>query len=507
MNKIIFIAVMGSFFGLTLFGQETEVQAEKLYSEARYQKAASAYEKLITKEGRKLTLLLGLGKSLFGLKETRRSQALFQEVIGEDDSIGAAHYWMGRVLSQQALDGIEAGRLLASADLRDAVSFYRAASSREKDPFRSHFAAGRALMYLLDFDGAIKELQEARRLRPKNRDVMIHLLGAFYRGERFQEFLQVGRQEKIPMDPMRELDAILRLGRVEETKKLLFALIEKHGYAGRKEPYNVLLKVAEDSKKLPAIIEILQALRAKVPGEHFVSFYLGYVQGLAGDYGGAEKNLKAHLKIMESSWMARVYLASALRLGGKLEAADQEIRLALAQVPDASLAQEGASMVVGAWVNKKEFERALSLHSLLLKGQASAATRRNHAILLKETGRIKEAIAILQELCDEEDVEGFRLSKFWNDLGLCLKGDGQREKAKAALLKATEIFEFNGDAWENLGVIEFENKDFNAAQNSLKTAIRVRLAEDSQNKKNNWRARYYLKLVKSARIGVSKGHS
>lgn len=505
MNKIIFIVLVCSLLGTPLWGQGTEAEAEKLYQDARYQRAVSAFEKLITKNGRKLNLLLGLGKSLFGLKETRRSQALFQEVIGEDDSIGGAHYWMGRVLLQQALDGIEAGRSWANADLRDAVSFYRDASSREKDPFRSHFAAGRALMYLLDFDGAIKELQSARQIRPKNRDVMDHLLGAFYRGGRFAEFLKVARQEKIPMDPLRELDAVLRLGLLDESKQSLFALIEEHGYSGRSEPYNILLKVGEDAKDYSTTIEILQALRAHSPGEHFALFYLGYAQGLAGDYVGAESSLRAHLKIMESSWMARVYLASTLRLQGKLEEADHEIRLALDKNPAAPQVREGASAIVSIWVNKKKFDRALDLHSLLIKGQATAATRRDHAILLKENGKLKQSIALLQALCDEEDVEGFRLSAFWNDLGLCFKGDGQRQKAKAAFLKATKIADFNGDAWENLGVLEFENKNFDSAEKSLKTALKARKTEDSENKQIIWRARYYLKLVKSARIGVSEG--
>ncbi len=128
--------------------------------------------------------------------------------------------------------------------------------------------------------------------------------------------------------------------------------------------------------------------------------------------------------------------------------------------------------------------------------------RRNHAILLKENGRLEEARDMLQALCDEEEVEGLRLSGFWNDLALCLKGLGENDRAEKAFVKAIKILSFNADAHENLGVLYFEHGRMEAARESLLRAIDARSDEVDRGAARNFRARYYLGLIKSARISV-----
>ncbi|MFT7619288.1 MAG: tetratricopeptide (TPR) repeat protein, partial [Planctomycetota bacterium] len=303
--------------------QDSLANAEKLLAEGRFSKSIAQFDRLITRDGRKPELLMGLGKSLFGLKEGRRSQALFQEVMGKDKNHSAASFWIGRVLSRKGLDGLEQGRALATADLRDAVSFYRDAAdcaSNQKEKFDARFAAGQALMYLLDFDEALKELRFAKEIEPENDVVGAHMMGALYRAGDFEEFLALARKRPDQLDRLREFDAVLRLGRIDEAKSLFLALIEKHGFAGQTRAYDVLDLGCQGIKNPAAHMDILEALVTADPKEFYALYYLGYAQAIQGNTEDAEETFGKYLKAFPNNWRTTRHLANVQRRLGKLTA-------------------------------------------------------------------------------------------------------------------------------------------------------------------------------------------
>ncbi len=505
MKRLVLIAICCFFVGRA-DAQTTEASAQKLYDEGRYQPAVNAFEELIAKKGREVPLLLGLGKSLYGLKESRRSQSLFQEVITKDKTNSSAPYWIGRILNRRALDGMEAGKTFATADLRDAVIFYREAAALAKDPFAARFAAGRALMYLLDFDQALNELKKAQALRPDNKAVAAHVLGALYRSGRFAEFLEMARKHPESIDRLREFDAVIRLGRDAEAKTLFVELIENHGYSERTQAYDMLARACADLRKPQLHLAILKDLIAKQPDESYAIYYLGYKEALEGLNEAAEKHFRQYLNAAPNAWVPKVHLARVLTLERKLREAEAVIRDVASQQPAAKEVRDGVATLVLYYVERKDFAHALTLHQLLLDMDGeNPQIRRDHAILLKETGKLDEAVAMLQAVCDAESVEGFRLSDYWNDLGLCLKGRGSRKEAIQAFKKAMAVFSFNSNARENLGVMYFQDGSLDKAEIEFRGAIKGRGDRDSENSDKNWRPRYYLRLIKSARIGVPQG--
>ena len=497
------IVIAALFLPSGSWAQDELADARSHLAAGRYQQAVEAWEKLLTARGREREVLMGLGKSLFGLREGKRSQRLFNEVAVADDGDGEARLWLGRVYERQGLEELEAEKPLAAGTLRDAARYYEQAADRLEDPFEARFAAGRVHLTVLDFEAALKQLRAATALRPDHEEARTHLLGALFRGERFEEFLKLARQRPDRLDRLREFEAILRLDRVAEAGRALEALIDRHGYSNRVEAYEVLRVTWARGARLEKAIELLKELHAARPDEFYALFYLGYAQGLAGRSAEAVKTLERYLERAPTDPTALRHLSSALRLAGDLTRAAAVIRGAIESHPSYGLVREEVDAVVGAFVVARRFEEALALHAALLAAAPGEAKyRRNHSILLKETGRLEEAADMLEALIAEDTAPGFEQSGYMNDLALCRKGSGDVDGAVEMLERAVETFSLNADAHENLGVIRYGLGRHQAAAESLETSLRVR--GEGAPVATTWRARYYLGLIEIAGKRLSR---
>jgi tetratricopeptide (TPR) repeat protein len=141
---------------------------------------------------------------------------------------------------------------------------------------------------------------------------------------------------------------------------------------------------------------------------------------------------------------------------------DREGKEVLERVEDIEARRREALISLG-----RGEERALELSERLLDDDLSRAIQ---ALALLRSGRFNETEALLNEL-----LRTFPLTpELINQLGVCLRFQGELERAREVLQRALEISPRYADAWNNLGCVFYVSGAQEEAEGCYKQALLVR---------------------------------
>jgi tetratricopeptide (TPR) repeat protein len=466
--------------------------AHALLEEGKFPAALRAFElRLEASEEADFDDLMGAGRALYGLHEDNRATTLFSRALGRDRARPEPYAYLGRIAVRKADAKTRAGRDGAETDLLEALIHFKDAIKRTDEPIGYRREALGVCMTLEAWEEARVHAEAILKLAPDDEEASAARQAALFLEGRYTEFLAAS--DEVEDDDfllrLRRLEAQARLNRSAETEKAFRSLTADFPNAWR--PWDLLGRIWAEGSGLDRRIALFEATGAGWPkeAEPLPSYYLGYAYGQKGRFDDAVASYSRYLDRYPRNANA-LRLLSLSELGrGNTQRAHTIIREALVMYPEDLEMRTQAQRVVAAHVAGQDFEQALSLHQVIVAASPEDhELRRNEASLLKEVGRVEDAVVLMQGLLGREDLTAATRAAYLNDLALHLAGAGQREEARKCLREALEIDPTNPDAAENLGVFLFEAQRFDEA---IEVLIRARDSEDPTSPR--WRARYHLR--------------
>ena len=483
------------------------VRAKKSLDEGAYSEALAQYEKLLADPTRQdYDVFMGTALALFHLgTDDRRAAGLLEEAKTKARDRHEPLLYQGLVLERTGRAGLERGAGLARGTLRDAVAYYRDAAELMKDPFNAYYWASEVLATLGDFDGAALEIGRAVKVRPDN--VAALTLQCRFENRRGRHAVALTAADKIlALDPghvearLLRLGALARLGRVDDVEKILLDVVAPDVWGGSDAPFQVVRAAWDkpvDNERLIRVFDRVAKTHTEVA---VANYFLAEAQLRAERYEAAiEASAKYSVRhpehvepLIQRSW-------AWLQLG-RLEKAHAAVRASLVLAPSDPRVADQAGRVAAAYVEAKRYADAVRLQELVVTARPdNARIRRGYAVLLKEVGRLDEAVAVMGVLTRDGELAIEDQASYLNDLGLFLKGAGQRDLAKKTFRKAFEVSEFQLDARDNLAVMLMDEGDFDGAEKLLDEALALHAASAEPGDLPRLRTRYYRREVRRRR--------
>ena len=138
-----------------------------------------------------------------------------------------------------------------------------------------------------------------------------------------------------------------------------------------------------------------------------------------------------------------------------------------------------------ALIDSNQYARALRLHELVVAAAPNdPIVNRRYAILLKDNGRLDEALNLLLQWAEKPGIDLDNQLAILNNLALTLNGLGRRSDACATFERAAALSTEALDVRENHAVMLFDHGDWQGAKALFATVV----ARD----KSRERSRYYL---------------
>ncbi|MGH9456670.1 MAG: sulfatase-like hydrolase/transferase [Thermoanaerobaculia bacterium] len=188
---------------------------------------------------------------------------------------------------------------------------------------------------------------------------------------------------------------------------------------------------------------------------------LGYV---TGDASKKEYTEADDLKVVLPYHLALNEVVSKYQ-EGDVDAAIARARKLLAERPDMDAAKTMLSFLLQDAENPEE--AIAVLQDEVRSGRASEAMRRRLGLVLSETGRAAEAVAVLKEFAGADDPD------LLNAYGIALADVGRTAEAVAQFRRALELDPTNATAYENLGVVALRANDVPRARQYLSKALEL----------------------------------
>ena len=499
-SLVAFLVVLATWNGWAQAQQETPSleQANKLLDEGAYAPAVTAFEKRIAKHGRGYDDLMGLGRALFAQHESSRSMGLFYESSKLKE--GAAEPWamIARIEQRKGMLKFRENRAGYETDLVEAGIHFEDAARRSENPGAylaeaagAYLTAGRYEQALGVIDRA-KGKHDAEALRNME-------LAACFLGGKFSRFLKVSDAAVAAGDDryqhlIRRLEVLVRMENYEAAEALFHQLVPVAASFGRYDPWMILEKHWLEGTSLKTRIRAFEKQRDADQGDPLPRFYLSLSYGLANSFEESAREARTVLEAWPKNAAAPRYLATALLKLDRIKDAHAVIREALILHAEDPAIQETANWVVKAYVDRRDYAAAISVQELLIAAAPeNISYRSNHANLLKNQGRLNEAVAIFEALCRTARDTPDRLARLFNDYGLSLNGLKRTKEAEKAFVEALDHDATNLDARENLGVLLYTDNRFEEARKAFEEVLRRH--GEAKEPLPRWRSRYYLGLM------------
>ena len=202
---------------------------------------------------------------------------------------------------------------------------------------QAHMARGLSLYERHEFDGAIRQYEQALRLDPKLVVAYSNLGLAWYqKGDLDRAYTEYGKALRL-----NQYDAVLRnnVGLVFLKRGDIALAVAEFRFAARTDPAivaaheNLCDALARQNDLHAAVAECLETLRLN-PSSASPHLVLGNVALLRGDFTGAIRSYREALRLSPALALAHNNLGFALRQTGKPEEAMSEYRKAIQLNPD-----------------------------------------------------------------------------------------------------------------------------------------------------------------------------
>lgn len=493
-----------ALFTLLLAGTVmAQTDGEALLKEGLHADALEAFKTQHRVDGATYASFMGLGRSRYGLHDLEGAIADFERARELDPRSGEPSAWIGKALEGLAEVALQKGDDVWRENLRDAaVSYVRAAGLvGEEDAFGYHVLAAECSFRHGDGEAAVAAAERAFALRPE--DVGARRLRArcLFGAARYDDYLKA--LESLDVDD--DLDfqctrfiALTRSGQIDEALRI-FNLMLMKGWGSETRPFLVLSKEWATKALLPRQVKLLE--RHVVDGRSgpLTHYYYGLALGRSGQFEKGAAALGRYLALDPGAINALCDHSQLSLLAEDLPTAHRSAREAITLSPGYGPARTRVDAVVAAYVGGRNYAAALELHEVLVvAAPEDPDVARNHAALLKDSGRLDDAALRLESLCRSADVELERGGAYWNDYGLCLMGLGRSEEAEAAFRKAFEVWPFQLDARENLGVLKYEQGQLAEAEQHFEEVLRLHGEEAAPSAGPRYRSRYYLRKTRAA---------
>ncbi|MEE9392214.1 MAG: tetratricopeptide repeat protein [Planctomycetota bacterium] len=486
--------------------------ASALLETGHFADAVVAFERRIHSAGRSYDDLMGLGRALFAQHESSRSMGLFYEASKIHEERAEPWAMVARIEQRKGMlkfrenrAGYETDLIEAGIHFQDAARRSAALKNGESGATGAYHAeAATCFLTAGRYARALAEVDEAKGQHDAKALLNLELASCFLAGK-FDRFLRVSDAaiqigDRRYQHLIRRLEVLVRLERYQAAGEMFAELVPKAAELGRYEPWSILERYWLQGNALAARRRAFEAEARKGADDPLPEFYLSLTYGLASDFEKSAASARRVLKSWPQNASAPRYLVTALLQLGQQAEAHVVIRKALGDHPGDTNLQDSANWVVKAYVDKRDYAAAVSVQELLqAAAPENASFRANYANLLKNLGKLDDAVAIFESLCRTARDTPDRLSSFYNDYGLCLNGVKRIKDAQAAFVMALDHDVSHLDARENLGVLYFgQNRDLLAAAAFEEVVRRSRKAGA---KSPRWRSLYYLGQIKNRKRG------
>ncbi|MEZ6194908.1 MAG: tetratricopeptide repeat protein [Planctomycetota bacterium] len=487
---------------------QNDDEAAAALKDGRYREALALFERRLEGERKDYDDLIGAGTALYRLHESARAMTYFSMAQGVDRKRPEAFLYLGRIAHRRAAEKAEAGRVDGETDLHEALIHLGDAAARAEDPTVALTEVVDVAMALGAHERALEAARRILERDPENERARAAELAALYLSGRLEAFVERSAEtgDGSVLIATRRVEALARMRRGADVRREFLALVTTE--TDRWEPWVAIGNAWSEGEAMKERLALFEAAREAIPDEEasIADFYLGYTYALAAYQSGtkdlyarAAEVFRRYLEGRPDDAIAMRHLAGAELELGRVDVAHEVIRRALELAPRDPVVREQAGYVVAARVAARDFERALSLHEVILAATPEDhALRRDQGSLLKELGRLEETEAIMVALIERDDVDRVTRSRYLNDLALCRAGLGRPEEELETLRRSLEVDADNLDARENLGVALIERGDAGEAAVQL---ARVVEAAEADGGEPRWRARYHLQRARAIAAG------
>ncbi len=257
------------------------------------------------------------------------------------------------------------------------------------------------------------------------------------------------------------------VGAIEGGRKLIDLPIPEL-YDLPTDPHEKNNRFAEERRSVTALRKLLKddapsttaAGRQSVDSEeHATLLSLGYLSGNQTKSSYTVADDPKNLVGLDN----QLHEAIAAYQMGKLDRAIDEARSLVAARPDMQIAQEMLAFFLSE--NDRPADAIAVLERRVAEGRASDAIRIRLGLLLSETGRAREALALLEPFADRDDPD------LLNAYGIARADNGDLAGAVQQFQRILSKDPDNARAYQNLGIVALRSGDAARARGYLQKAL------------------------------------
>jgi putative PEP-CTERM system TPR-repeat lipoprotein len=393
--------------------------------------------------------------------------------------------------------------LLTSGNPRGAVAELKAASSLKSNSEQILLPLGAALSALNQEDSAIEVFKSILKENPQSIKAIDGLTKALIAEKRYTA--AIAELKNAPPDEVLQLNlavAYSKNGNTDESLKVLSAIIKQHpsyaqghfnmgavyvqqnrfGEAAQEFKEALRLDPSDDVTRLSYIkalvvlaqfqtaAPMIQEYRQHRPHEFDALYFSGVVEKGLGNYARAESFLSPAVVINPNFFDARYSLGYVLAHLGRPAEARIELEAALKLDPDSSKARFQLAAVLRALGQKSEANKELSTFEKQKEQgvkQDVAGVKANQANADLQTGDPQKAVDLYRQSLAEDPGN----ARTYYNLALALDRTADYSGEREALEKAVQLDPQLSRPHNQLGVLDLQNNQVDAAKKEFQTAI------------------------------------